>query len=178
MRLSLLLVVPMLALLYSACSDDSSLKSVNEACASGAECAEAICHRGLCGTTSPKPLGDPCVGDAECQSWTCTVGCTAGTQPPGAECLLAEECAASADCGDPVCDEGTCSCPLRPNDAAEPQPDGGAHSTDGPVGCAPGETDCGGSCVDTMYDNQHCGKCNNPCLEPDFCTEGLCLGTP
>ncbi len=43
------------------------------------------------------------------------------------------------------------------------------------VNCADGLTYCGGDCVDTQSDNNHCGECFNRCLgHTRVCTLGVC----
>ena len=40
-----------------------------------------------------------------------------------------------------------------------------------------GEQICGGACVNTLADNEHCGKCFNVCNENqgEFCNQGECI---
>jgi hypothetical protein len=40
--------------------------------------------------------------------------------------------------------------------------------------CAPGQVDCGGVCVDTCCNNEHCGACGNACPPGLTCFEGVC----
>jgi hypothetical protein len=40
--------------------------------------------------------------------------------------------------------------------------------------CAAGQTDCGGTCVDTCCNNNHCGACGNVCQAGLTCFEGIC----
>jgi hypothetical protein len=40
--------------------------------------------------------------------------------------------------------------------------------------CAPGQATCGGVCVDTCCNNDHCGTCGNACTPPFTCFEGQC----
>jgi hypothetical protein len=40
--------------------------------------------------------------------------------------------------------------------------------------CAPGQATCGGVCVDTCCNNDHCGACGNTCTPPFTCFEGQC----
>lgn len=42
-----------------------------------------------------------------------------------------------------------------------------------PTGCADGLTKCGGTCVDTDTEWQHCGECDQPCYE-GTCVDGIC----
>ena len=44
----------------------------------------------------------------------------------------------------------------------------------GGAGCAPGQADCGGVCVDTCCDNNNCGACGNVCPAGQSCFEGIC----
>ena len=59
----------------------------------------------------------------------------------------------SAACASGVCSGGVCAA-------------GGS--------CAEGQTDCGGVCVDTCCNNQHCGACGNVCPAGETCFEGIC----
>ncbi len=46
-------------------------------------------------------------------------------------------------------------------------------NTDAP--CEPDQGCCGGECVDLQDNQDHCGSCNNPCTNPDVCTNGSCV---
>lgn len=41
--------------------------------------------------------------------------------------------------------------------------------------CLPGETRCGGGCVDTSVDPSHCGACGATCAEGAVCCDGACV---
>lgn len=41
--------------------------------------------------------------------------------------------------------------------------------------CPAGTVDCGGVCVDTQTDRNHCGACGNSC-GPGTCQDGYCTG--
>jgi hypothetical protein len=41
-------------------------------------------------------------------------------------------------------------------------------------GCGAGETECGGACVDTRSDTQHCGACDRACAQGSPCDAGTC----
>jgi Stigma-specific protein, Stig1 len=43
--------------------------------------------------------------------------------------------------------------------------------------CAAPEQDCGGGCVDTMTDTEHCGACGNRCLAGQRCAIGACAAS-
>ena len=57
-----------------------------------------------------------------------------------------------------------------------------ATGTPATAACSSGQTNCGGSCVDTQTSSQHCGKCNNPCSGGEICLNGKCgiyvVGSP
>lgn len=44
--------------------------------------------------------------------------------------------------------------------------------------CAAGLTCCGGACVSTQVNAQHCGMCGNVCAAGQPCTAGVCGGGP
>jgi len=44
-------------------------------------------------------------------------------------------------------------------------------------GCAPGETQCSGNCVDTDTHNANCGECGNACDPGEICVDSQCLLT-
>ena len=42
-------------------------------------------------------------------------------------------------------------------------------------GCFPTQSLCSGQCVDTLFDDNHCGACNNVCPGGTFCESGQCV---
>jgi hypothetical protein len=60
--------------------------------------------------------------------------------------------------------------------------DGTIDGTEGPTdalqesdgACGPGETLCGGLCVNFQTDVDNCGACGHPCAEGEVCSEGVC----
>ncbi len=64
---------------------------------------------------------------------------------------LDDDCDGFTDCGDPDC------------------------NTDPACSCAPGEVDCGGACVDTSTDPNHCGGCGVACSAGESCSAGICV---
>ncbi|MCA9577935.1 MAG: hypothetical protein KC668_21015, partial [Myxococcales bacterium] len=51
-------------------------------------------------------------------------------------------------------------------------PCGNGQTCSGGVCCGPGLTGCGGSCVDTKTNEDHCGACNDVCS--GTCINGSC----
>jgi len=119
----------------------------------------------VCGACTPACGGRAC-GDDGCggSCGSCGAGetCTAGA------CVAActPDCAGRA-CGDDGCG-GSCGvCASgRMCDAA------------GACVCATGRTDCGGSCVRTNTNRNHCGGCGIACGATEACTSGVCVCTP
>jgi len=117
----LMFVVLVVALFAASCSD-KEIKRVNEQCSGNDDCADDICHRGLCASSNPADDGQPCSGAGNCKSFSCVNDvCQPGTQPLKAACRYGQECASKN------CKSGTCH-------AATPVPDGGVDlGPDGPV---------------------------------------------
>ena len=42
------------------------------------------------------------------------------------------------------------------------------------LSCQSGLTKCGGLCVNTKTDEDHCGKCNNACPAGNVCLASAC----
>ena len=108
------------ALAAAGCSDDDEpKKAVNNPCRSNIDCADNICHQGVCFSANPKGLGDTCGGPGECRSFSCVGGvCVAGAGGAGSPCLYDEACV-SKQCVSGVCAAVT---PDASTDAV-PQPD-------------------------------------------------------
>ncbi|MDH3595176.1 MAG: MopE-related protein, partial [Rhodospirillales bacterium] len=49
-----------------------------------------------------------------------------------------------------------------------------AFSAEQLVACAPGETNCAGTCVDLQTDESNCGTCGNVCVGGEICVGGVC----
>jgi hypothetical protein len=56
-------------------------------------------------------------------------------------------------------------------------PDGGLSFPDPDVddGCALGQTECSGTCVDLQTSKAHCGECGNACAGDQLCALGMCV---
>ncbi len=77
---------------------------MGQQCTAKSDCADAICHRGICTSKYPEDNGAPCSSNATCKSLNCLAStCTGGKSPKGVACLNKEECESS------VCTSGFCA---------------------------------------------------------------------
>ena len=115
-----------LALAAVGCQE-ASLKRINDTCGANSDCADDICHRGICASSNPADNGQPCNGAGNCKSLVCVSGlCQQGTRPLTSICRHGQECKSKN------CQTGACHASLPP-------PDGGIDSSlDGPAVDAPG----------------------------------------
>lgn len=94
----------MISLLAACASQDR--KQVNAPCANNTDCADNVCHAGICASSSPLTNGETCTGRGQCRSFNCVAGrCEPGIRPAGADCLHDEECSGL------VCSAGGCAAP-------------------------------------------------------------------
>jgi hypothetical protein len=42
--------------------------------------------------------------------------------------------------------------------------------------CGEGSMTCGDECINTQFDQLHCGECDNPCPNNGLCRGGTCVG--
>ena len=118
------------ALLLWACSDDPPAgKAVNNPCDYNDDCADGICHSGVCASPKPKVNGQSCKGRGECKSLNCVgLKCVPGDRKTGADCINHQECK-SGECANGKCagkllpDAGTDSAPPDKGKPDAPQPD-------------------------------------------------------
>ncbi len=123
-----------LALLLPCCSDGEK-RATNEQCTANTDCADNICHRGICASTSPADNGQPCAGAGSCLSYNCKSDtCAPGQLAGGASCLNGQECSSK------ICNGGTCGGTLPPDGGAPPDmskdallPDQAPPKPDAPV---------------------------------------------
>jgi hypothetical protein len=81
----------------AACSSGEEKRGVGDKCLHSSDCADAICHAGICVSRHPLQNGAACASDAECRSLRCRGGvCVPGVRADGEICLYDEECASSA----------------------------------------------------------------------------------
>ena len=105
-----------------------------------------------------------------CESGLVPVECRSGVCER-ANCPVGiEYCGAVDGCRDLTSDPEHCGACQNP--CASGICSGGVCATGG--GCAEGQTDCGGVCVDTCCNNSHCGACGNVCPPGETCFEGIC----
>ncbi len=79
--------------LLLACSDDGGGLPANAPCTSNADCADRICHSGMCAAAAQVGEGSPCHGHGDCKSYNCLGGvCRDGKLKDGQACIRDEEC--------------------------------------------------------------------------------------
>lgn len=160
------------------CSDDK--KKTGETCSNNTDCADSLCHSGICVSRNPLSNGNPCQNSGYCKSLNCTAGkCVQNTLTGGSECLNDEECASQ------TCSSGTCGVSSPDSgsgrdDAGTGSPDTSAVTPDTSAAtpdtsiCQPPKKLCGVDCVDTSTDKAHCGDCDKPCQPGQDCMGGKC----
>jgi hypothetical protein len=111
---------------------------------------------GACGEICESELVPVECRSGVCERANCPVGVT--------------YCGAVDGCRDLSSDPGHCGACQQP--CASGVCSGGVCAAGG--SCAEGQTDCGGVCVDTCCNNQHCGACGNVCPAGETCFEGIC----
>jgi len=105
----------MAALIMAACSADDGGGAAGSVCAAKTDCADHVCHKGLCASPAPADNGQPCASAASCLSYLCVGGvCVAGKDPGGGPCLNGQECASGR------CVNGKCDAAKGPTDAGRP----------------------------------------------------------
>jgi hypothetical protein len=104
-------------------------RGIGETCTNASDCADQVCHAGICVSRHPVSNGEPCAGDGWCKSLRCRGGvCVPNSRADGAVCRNGEECA-SGSCVAGVCRAGgggqdggldASSPDLRASDASSP----------------------------------------------------------
>jgi len=86
-------VALMLALLVAGCSDEPAGLPANASCSSNNDCADRVCHAGVCAASKLGEVGAPCQGNGECKTFNCVGGiCARGKLKDGADCIYDVEC--------------------------------------------------------------------------------------
>jgi hypothetical protein len=114
-------------------------------------CAGACAPAGACDHDECPEDQDLCAG-ACVPAGTCDHECPAGLAVCGSDCTLPDTCACDRGCD---ADRETCAADV--------------------CVCRDGLTRCGGACVDTRADPDHCGDCEATCPEDQpVCQSGAC----
>jgi len=129
--------------------------------ACGGRCIDAATDRNFCGARADCTGGAVCVTGQVCSSGRCSTSC-----PPG-------QIACAGRCIDPSTDRTYCG--------ASGMCIGGAACSDSQL-CTGGRcvcvfpfVNCGGNCVDTRFEPEHCGRCGSPCARTSACVSGRCV---
>lgn len=67
--------------------------------------------------------------------------------------------------------------PAKKDDCSTPQDETCGLAPNVGCGCTQGETDCAGTCVDTVSDSKHCGACGKACIAGEICKNSVCACT-
>ena len=128
------LVIPFtmaVMILAAACSEEGAgKKAFNSPCSASSDCADKVCHKGVCANLQPVDNGQPCQSAASCRSFVCSGGkCVPGKSSAGQACLNREECTSL------LCTQGKCGPVKGPADGGVDggKPDRGrdlAHAKD------------------------------------------------
>lgn len=129
----------------------------------------ATCDNGLCNT--PATCFDGFKNEGETD-----IDCGGPNCPPcasGKTCLQGPDCQSGLCCGAGVCvDSSNSNCGACGNVCS-----GGMGCVSGSCQCPPNQTNCGGTCADTLTDANNCGSCAHVCPSGQICQSGACVAT-
>ncbi|MBI5502489.1 MAG: hypothetical protein HY907_19755 [Deltaproteobacteria bacterium] len=121
-----------------------------------------------------------CVADADCRDdglFCTSVACEGGfcAVTLGQDCndgdpATVDDCVEASD----TCTHGTCVPAAEICNGIDDDCDG---VVDDGCTCVSGETDCGGVCVDLLFDELNCGACGSACSAGQTCLRGSCSAT-
>ena len=144
-----------------------------------------LCWLAGCGPGLQTDESDDLLATTQSVQSDCPLEGCGGDPPDPEECGPAPE---AQVCNRLVCAEGIWETRPRPAgvscniDGVEGACSGGSPNTTGvclPLPpCTPGQTSCGGACVDLLWDESHCGGCGNACSPGGTCEYGQCYPTP
>lgn len=151
----------------------------------GTTCATGTCCGGACvDTTSDRAncggCGKACSGVNTCISGVCRLEggvppiATTGTQSCGPGLT-----SCGGGCVDISSDPSNCGscgnvCPAAQSGFVSACASGSCFFERAPASCASGLASCGGDCVDTSSDPNHCGGCDTVCASGQICFNGAC----
>lgn len=130
---------------------------------------------GSAGSTSGGSTGQATTGQATTTTGVTTLDTTGGSQSGTG--TTGEPTTTSPTTDDTSTSTTGSTGPATTTDATGSTGAVSAGSSGGSTGlaCPPGQTDCGGECVDLETDVDHCGGCGEPCLDGQVCEAGECL---
>ena len=89
----LVFITVSLLFICAACVDGKERQQTNETCSDNTDCADHVCHAGICASPTPSAKGQPCSGHGNCKTYNCVNGiCAPGTRADGEPCLQNAEC--------------------------------------------------------------------------------------
>lgn len=168
--------------LEGACRQESSTCTGSEKWCDG-RCVDVQTDIGHCGDCSVV-----CADHEICRDGDCVMDCGAKTDC-GGQCVdLKSDGMHCGGCGqvcsgNMYCVAGACVCPSSTFDCDDDasngcEADSPCQGEEPPRTCEDfGMVACGGLCVDIHENPQHCGACDNACIEGEICHENSCIGS-
>jgi Stigma-specific protein, Stig1 len=136
-------------------------------CPLGSKCCNGVCTSVRTDINNCGSCGNVCENEGEiCIDGACT--CSPGLESCGGQCT--DVFTDSSNCGScgAACDTSGINSPCKQ------QCVGGRCVCQGTGACSKGQTNCSGTCVDTVTDPGNCGHCGISCGESETCQNGKC----